>query len=322
MNTLTYTPSIINLPAQASTFPIIPSFPRFQWLNHPRVVEILARFLKPSPRGRKGYDKVLMLRWIIWKQLMRCTYRDLEGMSGIDYSTFIKFRQRLISRRWFLKVFKTLADGIASRGKSLFLILDSSFTETYSKRKEKGAEYSGFKKKTGFKVHQIIDYYTRLPLRLRATGGAQSDIVIGKNLIRGSPRSWLVEALAADKGYDGADFVAKIYHRWKGVKIAIPLRKTNQETIGAKRRESDLNRALKAAERCLDPGLLNKRTEIERYFSRKKRIFHLGEERTRHLKNFRANCYFTSIMEILEWLTTPSLWIQLFTKLIATLLKF
>ncbi len=48
--------------------------------------------------------------------------------------------------------------------------------------------------------------------------------------------------------------------------------------------------------------------EIERYFSRKKRVFRLGEERTRHLKNFRANCYLTSIMEILEWATTPQIW--------------
>ncbi len=110
--------------------------------------------------------------------------------------------------------------------------------------------------------------------------------------------------------------ITTTYAPWKGIQIAIPLRKTNQETVGSKRRESDLNRALKAAERKLAPKLLNKRTEIERYFSRKKRVFHLGEEKTRHLRNFRNNCYLTSIAEILEWLTTPSLWIQLFTKLL------
>ena len=246
---------------------------------------------------------------------MRCTYRDLEGISSIDYSTFIKFRQRLISKRWLAKTFRTLIDGIVSRGKSLFLVLDSSFVETYSKRKEKGAEYSGFKKKIGFKLHQIIDYHTRLPLRQISTGGARSDIVLGKHLIRGSPRNWKVTALAADKGYDGTDFVNKVYQRWKDIQIAIPLRKTNQETLGTKRKESDLNRSLKAVERALDPELLSRRTEIERYFSRKKRVFHLGEERTRHLRNFRNNCYLTAVAEILEWLTTPSLWAQLFTKL-------
>lgn len=307
-----YTPSIT---IQPSIIHSIPAFPRFQWLNHPWITETLAKFLKPPERGRKGYDKVLMFRWIIWKQLMGCSYRDLEGMSGIDYSTFIKFRQRLISKKWFARVFKMLADGAVSRGKSLLVILDSSFVETYSKRQEKGAEYSGYKKKTGFKLHQAIDFHTRLPLRQLATGGARSDIILGNNLIRGAPRIWPVKALAADKGYDGADFVNKIYHRWKGVKIAIPLRRTNQEAVGAKRRETAHYRALKAAQRYLDQELLNKRTEIERYFSRKKRVFNLGEERTRHLKNFRNNCYLTSIAEILEWSVNPSLWIQLFTKL-------
>lgn len=317
MKTITQFQSIFIPSIQTSVFPIIPSFPRFQWLNHPKVIGILAGFLQPPKKGRKGYDKALMFRWLIWKQLMSCSYRDLEGISGgIDYSTFIKFRQRLISRRWFAKAFKVLGFAIASQCKSLFLLLDSSFVETYSRRKEQGSEYSGYKKKIGFKLHQIIDYQTRLPLRQISTGGARSDIMIARDLIRGSPRKWRVEALAADKGYDGAEFVYKVWSRWKGVKIAIPLRRTSQEKITGQK-ESDQNRALKAAERCLDLDLLNKRTEIERYFSRKKRVFHLGEERTRHLKNFRANCYLTSIAEILEWLTTPSLWIQLFTKLLA-----
>gem|GEM_PF-4031395 len=59
----------ISLPLiHTSTFQIIPSFPRFQWLNHPKVIEVLERFLKPPQRGRKEYDKVLMFRWLIWKQ--------------------------------------------------------------------------------------------------------------------------------------------------------------------------------------------------------------------------------------------------------------
>jgi IS5 family transposase len=235
-------------------------------------------------------------------------------MSTIDYSTFIKFRKRLIKTLWFPRVFKTLTNWIASKTNSFFLVLDSSFVETYSRKREKGAEGNGFKKKIGFKLHQIIDFNTRLPLRQLSTGGARSDITIGHNLIRGSPKSWKVKALVADKGYDGNDFVNKVFHRWKGIRIGIPLRRTNQEKV-AKKKESERNRVLKTAERDLNPELFKKRTEIERYFSRKKRVFGLGEERTRHLKNFRANCYLTSIMEILEWLTTPSLWIQLFTKL-------
>jgi len=60
----------------------------------------------------------------------------------------------------------------------------------------------------------------------------------------------------------------------------------------------------------------NKLSEIERYFSRKKRVFNLGEERTRGLKNFEANCHLTSIAEILEWSTTPQIWWTLFTILV------
>lgn len=119
---------------------------------------------------------------------MKCSYRDLEGMSGIDYSTFIKFRKRLINTFWFPRVFRTLTNWIASKTNSLFFILDSSFVETYSKKKEKGAEGNGFKKKIGFKLHQVIDFKTRLPLRQLSTGGARSDITIGHNLIRGSPK--------------------------------------------------------------------------------------------------------------------------------------
>jgi hypothetical protein len=72
-------------------------------------------------------------------------------------------------------------------------------------------------------------------------------------------------------------------------------------TRDAQSGENTYNMAMKRKGRSHDRSLYKKRTEIERYFSRKKHVFHLGEEKTRHFKNFRANCYFTSIMEILEW---------------------
>lgn len=313
-NTISTLPFNLSIPT--STYQIIPCYQRFQWLNSEKVVETLRYYLKPKKRGRKGYDKVLMFRWLIWKHLAPCTYRDLEGMTGIDYTTFIKFRKRLIKTLWFPRIFKKLVNWIINQANySLFLLVDSSFVETYSKDKEKGSEYSGFKKKTGFKLHSVIDFNLRLPLRQLATGGARSDIIIGKNLIRGSPRSWKIEALSADKGYDGSEFVMIAFNKWKGIKICIPLRRTNQEAVGAKRRETELDRRLKAAERTITQELLNKRTEIERYFSRKKRVFKLGEEKTRGLQNFRANCYLTSIAEILEWLANNPLLRLLFTKL-------
>ena len=295
----------------------IPVYARFQWLNHPRVTHILSKFLKPPKRGRKGYDKVLMFRWLLYRQLMNCSYRDLESMSGIDHSTFVKFRKRLLHAHWFPHIFAVLTSSIAASRQNITAILDSSFVETYSGRDEDGSEYSGCKQNNGFKLHQIIDFRTRLPLLQTATPGARADIVWGEHLIRGAPRSWNVRGVLADKAYDGWKFVAEIKRKWRTARVGIPVRRTIHEHTPPFPPEVVRNRASKEAGRYLRRSFLNRRTEIERYFSRKKRVFRLGEERTRGLRNFRANCYFTSIMEILEWAASPKLWMALFTKLIS-----
>jgi len=292
----------------------IPVFVRFQWLNHELVIKVLSKLLIYKGRGRKGYDKTYMFRLLIYKQLMSCSYRDLESISGIDYSTFIKFRQRLIKLSWFPRVFKALAKPIAKNLKELHLILDSSFVQTYSKHDEEGSEYSGYKEQNGFKLHQIIDYNTRLPLLQKTTGGAVSDFKAGKQLIRAGPKDWQVRSLAADKGYDSGELVWQTKQKWRFCKVAIPIRKTTQKLTWQEQQKSH-NYAQKAKDRCLDQRLINQRTEIERYFSRKKRVMNLGEERTRGLKNFQANSYLTSIMEILEFLATPDPLLLIFTKL-------
>jgi len=245
---------------------------------------------------------------------MSCSYRDLESISSIDYSTFIKFRQRLIKKQWFTKVFQSLTRVIAKNLKDLNLILDSSFVKTYSGKNEQGSEYSGYKEKNGFKLHQIIDFETRLPLLQTVTGGAQADVVLGEKLIRAGQRDWKAHSLAADKGYDAQDLVWQTKQKWEFCRVAIPIRKTTQKLTLEEQKKS-YNYYQKARERCLDQTLINQRTEIERYFSRKKRVFHLGEERTRGLKNFQTNCYLTSIMEILEFLATPDTLLLIFTRL-------
>lgn len=287
----------------------IPVYARFQWLNNPVVINTLKMFLKPKPKGRKGYDKIWMFRWLIYKQLMGCSYRDLESITGIDYSTFIKFRKRLINQIFFKNVFEILSQGIAVNLPSITALMDSSFVETYSKRDEEGSEYFGYKEKNGFKLHQMIDWKTRLPILQFATGGARSDIRWGANLIRAAPLHWKIRKLAADKAYDGMEFVKDIAIKFPGIKIAIPMRRH-------KKNDSWFNRFMKFWERTHDSSLYRKRSGIERYFSRKKGVFNLGEERTRGLKNFEANCYMTSIIEILEWSAKPEIWVQLFTMLL------
>lgn len=291
----------------------IPVFARFQWLNHPRIIHILEPFLKPSQRGRKGYDKVLMLRWLIYRQLMNCSYRDLESLSGIDHSTFVKFRQRLMRQDWFPRIFRRLSMTVARSRPTITAILDSSFVETYSRHDEEGSEYSGYKEKNGFKLHQIIDFTTRLPILQAATPGARADIVWGAHLIRGAPSSWKVRGLLADKAYDGWEFVAEVKRKWCTAKVGIPVRRTIHERERPFPPPVIRNRTFKEAGRYLRRSFLNRRTEVERYFSRKKRVFNLGEERMRGLENFQANSYLTSIMEILEWAASPKIWIVLFT---------
>ena len=254
-----------------------------------------------------------MFKWLIYKQLTACSYRDLETMTGVDYSTFVKFRQRLITKFQFPAIFKKLINDIVSNLKDLTLILDSSFVETYSRHDEEGSEYSGYKQKNGFKLHQAIDYKTRLPLVQFCTAGARADIVWGGNLIRAAPKSWKVKEVLADKGYDAEQFVHGIKLKWRKSKVGIPLRNLVHKG-------NWLNQFLRRWPRSLNPKLLNKRTEIERYFSRKKYVFNLGEEKTRHLKNFRANCYLTSIIEILEWMSKQNILWVLFTKLNSSIL--
>ena len=292
----------------------IPTYARFQWINHPTIHTVLRHFLAPPAVGRKGYDKVLMFQWLMYKAVMGCSYRDLESMSGIDHSTFVKFRQRLLRTRWFTRVFRKLVTTIAPVLESMTLVIDSSFVETYSRHDEHGSGYSGYKEKTGYKLHQMIDYATRLPLVQLTSSGNEADITYGRQLLDRAPPRWPVRGFAADKGYDSMDFIHDIYRKWPRSQIAIPMRRPTSGNAW--------NTALRKAHRTTDSDLYRKRTEIERYFSRKKRVFNLGEERTRHLKNFRANCYLTSIMEILEWLSQPQPWVTLFTRLTTADLLF
>ncbi len=227
----------------------IPVYARFQWLNHQTVSTILARFLQPPAVGRKGYEKVWLFRWLMYQQLTSCSYRDLESLTGVDYSTFIKFRKRLITTNWFARVFKQLTDVVAQNTTALSLILDASFVAAYSGEREAGAEYSGYYESTGFKLHQLIDEQTRLPLRQAVTPGARADVVWGRRLIRAAPKTWKVSGLLADRGYDAEDLIVMAKQKWRLARVGIPIRRTNQR----QQPTTDLNYRSKAAFRTLDP---------------------------------------------------------------------
>ena len=209
----------------------IPAYERFQWVNSKVVDKVLSHFLKPPNRGRRGYDKVWMFKWRIYKQITGCRYRDLESMTGIDYSTFIKFRKRLSIQNWFKNIVNELSSDLTRKIEEFNLIIDSSFIETYSKHDEQGSEYNGYKQKNGFKLHQIIDYKTRLPILQAVTPGARADIVWGLKLIRAAPSDWNIKGVLADKAYDADELVMTIRSKWKRAKIGIQVRKTNHEKV-------------------------------------------------------------------------------------------
>jgi hypothetical protein len=160
----------------------------------------LERFLKPKKRGRKGYDQVTMFLWLMYKQVMGCSYRDLESITGVHYSTFIKFRQRLIRRRWFTLVFNRLIGLLSPHLKKVAALLDSSFVETYSHHDEKGSGYSGYKQKNAFKLHSIIDFKTRLPVIQSTTPGNIADITAGRMLLNRAPPHYRSAGLQRTEG--------------------------------------------------------------------------------------------------------------------------
>ena len=113
-------------------------------MNNAVVQRTLRRLLPRHTRGRKGYDKLKLLLWLLYRQCMRCTYRDLESMTGIHHTTFIKFRKRLMARAWFEKAFEGLSGTLACRLPAITAILDSSFVRTYSGHAEEGSAYCGY----------------------------------------------------------------------------------------------------------------------------------------------------------------------------------
>lgn len=127
-----------------------------------------------------------------------------------------------------------------------------------------------------------IDHATRLPVLHITTPGARADVTLAH---------WLIGRAS--------------------LSVAIPLRKTNHEKVTCIP-EHWYNRFLKSLPRSWDKNIYRQRTEIERCFSRKKNVFCLGEERTRRLQNFEANC---STLPLLWSIWSSLRGCLLFTKL-------
>ncbi len=97
-----------------------------------------------------------------------------------------------------------------------------------------------------------------------------------------------------------ADIVAWIGKELKA-KAGIPIRKKSFLSVFKKNRYGNsLNWQVKAKGRTFKKSIYNKRVEVERCFSRLKRVFHLGKEEMRGVLNFAKNAYQSLICLMLK----------------------
>ena len=138
--------------------------------------------------GRIGYGKSELFVYLILQQLSNCSDRDLEAISGIEHSTFAKARKRFFEEGIYEKFLVHLVHLAIKEGiiKAQKIPMDSSFVQTYSKKKEEGSEFwkkYEKKKSYGFKLHALIDETTSLPIALIVTHGKANDMPIAIPLL-------------------------------------------------------------------------------------------------------------------------------------------
>lgn len=103
--------------------------------------------------GRRGYGKAKLFHYLILQQMSTCSDRDLEELSGFHHSTFVKARKRFqeqdIYEKFFIRLVRlAIRKGVISCKK---IAMDSSFVNTYSRKKEEGvAWWKKYEKQKGY----------------------------------------------------------------------------------------------------------------------------------------------------------------------------
>jgi hypothetical protein len=275
-------------------------------------ISFVNRLGKRKKVGRNGYGKENILRYLLIQKITQYSDRDLEDISGIDYTTFSKARIRFEKENIYEKflnhlVLAAVKKGIVSCEK---IIIDSSFVCTYSKRKEEGSRFWIKNQKIkgyGFKLHTLIDA-SGIPLALIVTAGSNHDAPLAIPLLKKFERLKIsTKYVLADRGYDSEDIVRYIFKEMKA-KASIPIRKPfgreSKRTKALSQKKKYEQWKLKSMGRSFKQSIYNKRTEIERFFSKIKRKYNLGKEKTRGISRFKINSYLASICFTLEKLFT------------------
>jgi len=252
--------------------------------------------------GRPGLDREKLFAWLLIKKVTNWDYRTIASMAGCSHPTLIRANDLFLRKGIYEKIFISLVKKAWEKDliKGKYVAMDSSFVKTFSKKEEFGSEgWNEFKKGYGFKLHLLIDCETKFPIALIITNGLANDMTLAIPLLKKAKR-WLKRCgyVLADKGYDWSDIVNWVVKELKA-KAGIPIKKTYKGKKGDKG-GNFLNFFLKAKGRTLKKSIYNRRTEVERVFSRLKRTFHLGHEETRGLTNFFKNVYLALISYMLK----------------------
>lgn len=233
--------------------------------------------------GRPGHDEELLFFWLLVKKVTNWDYRSIASMAGVSHSTLIRANTRFLVKGIYQKVFTHLVKDAYKQGLIVGekVAMDSSFVQTFSKKQELGSEHFNAKKHAyGFKLHLLVDCETGFPIAQIVGNGIAHDSTLAIPLLK-KARPWLrrVGYVVADKGYDDTQIVAWIAQTLHA-KAGIPIRKKNYLAQFKKHRYGNmLNWQAKAQGRTFKRSIYNKRVEVERCFSRLKRVFHLGKKR-------------------------------------------
>lgn len=229
-------------------------------------------------------------------------YRTVSEMAGVCHTTLVRANDKFSGVGAYQKFLVCLVKLAYKQGliKGSKVALDSSFVKTYSAHEEDGSGgWNGHKEAIGFKLHALIDAQTGCLIALIIGDGVTHDSQVAIPLLK-KARPWLkkVGYVLADKGYDDTDIVEYIAKNLKA-KAGIPIREMPKNKRG-KKKGNFLNWKLKAKGRTVKKSILNKRTEVERFFSYLKRVCKLGKDATRGIKRFVDNTYLACIFYMLK----------------------
>lgn len=259
---------------------------------------------EPYIGGRNGYPASFVFKWLLVKKFTNWDFRTVGEASHLSHSTLIRWNQRFERKSVYQKFFAHLVKLALKKGliTGEKVAIDSSFVPTFSRHEESGSGgWNGYKEKFGFKLHCLIDTKSKFPIALIITDGVRNDIPVAIPLLKkAKPYLRRCGYVLADKGYDDSDIVSFIVKSF-GAKAGIPLRKKSSLAKGKINRYGNLtNWRFFAKGRTLKKSILSLRGEIERFFSKIKRKFHLGKELTRGIEAFTRNAYLALISYQLE----------------------